>query len=235
MPLRHRPRSFARWRCQPLFWHQEAITSSLGIFSAAMAGCPAPAKAPAPSVARAFEKTRVDCSSLECSPSVSADYVVVRTSTVAIGSSACGGSSTCRPSPCFITFKGVRTLSANKYAPAYVAGYIVQVESGARPLEQMDCRYLVRGPSSIATSSWAQNFGPAVFVLFLRGRGRPPPSGAEREGGLGRVNRLAVHRQPLAHILQPLDFRGRYFARRHRPDVQQVVAALAGNIDQVSQ
>jgi ThiC-like protein len=53
-----------------------------------------------------------------------ANYAVVRTSTVAIGSCASSGRSTSRPSALFVTFNGFRARSANKYAPVTVRGIL---------------------------------------------------------------------------------------------------------------
>src|SRR5262249_2250621 len=53
------------------------------------------------------------------------------------------------------------------------------------------------------------------------------------EGTGGRaVDRLAIHREPRADLLESFDAFRRYFAFGRRADVQQVVASLAGDVDQ---
>ena len=56
----------------------------------------------------------------------------------------------------------------------------------------------------------------------------------ERAGG-GSINRLAVGPQPCPHFLQPIEFRRRDDAVGGGADVEQFIAALADNIDQVAQ
>ena len=72
----------------------------------------------------------------------------------------------------------------------------------------------------------------AVFVLF--GVAEAAGFGSE-EGGFGVVDGLAIDREPLAHLLESLDLRCGDDALRIRADIQQIVAAFAGDVDQVTE
>src|SRR6202034_109867 len=56
-----------------------------------------------------------------------------------------------------------------------------------------------------------------------------------KEGGLGVVNGLAVHAQPLAYLVQTLHLGSRDDTFGIGPNVKQVVAALAGDIDEIAE
>src|SRR5271170_5811052 len=71
-----------------------------------------------------------------------------------------------------------------------------------------------------------------AFLIFLRGA-EGAGFGAE-EGWAGAVDGLAVDRQPLAHLMKPLDLGCWHNAFGVRPDVKQIVTALAGDIDEIA-
>src|SRR5215475_8912768 len=73
--------------------------------------------------------------------------------------------------------------------------------------------------------------GLALFILFRR---REVSSLGTKKGGLGGVDGFTINGEPFSHFAQPLHLSGRNLAGRHGPNVQQVITAFAGNIDQVA-
>src|SRR5690242_9275787 len=71
-------------------------------------------------------------------------------------------------------------------------------------------------------------------MLILFGRAEGAGLGAE-EGGVGAVDGLAVDLDPLAHLVQALDLGGGDDAVGVGADVEEVVAALAGDVDEVAE
>src|SRR6202041_3478988 len=74
--------------------------------------------------------------------------------------------------------------------------------------------------------------GFALLVFF--GGAEATGLGA-KQGGAGSVNGLAVDGQPVADLMKALDLLGRHTAVRVGPNVQQIVATLAGNVDEIAQ
>ena len=110
-----------------------------------------------------------------------------------------------------------------------LAGHLVDVE-GAGPVEDFDVDLVAFGGG--APVPGGGEFGLAVVAFF---------GGAEGSGGsiedrwAGAVDGLAVDLHPLAYLLETLDFRLRDDAVGVGADVEEVVAALAGDVDEVAE
>ena len=74
--------------------------------------------------------------------------------------------------------------------------------------------------------------GFALFVLFDGAEGA---GFSAEERGLGVVDRFAVDAEPLAHLAEAFGFRGGDVAVGVGADVEEVVAALAGDVDEVAE
>ena len=70
-----------------------------------------------------------------------------------------------------------------------------------------------------------------AVVVFLWGAA--PPSERREGAGLGAVDRFAVHGHPLADVLQTLDARFGDETFLGGADIEEVVAAFAGDVDEL--
>jgi len=113
----------------------------------------------------------------------------------------------------------------------YVAlkfGYIVEVEgAGSRPLEDLEVDLV--GAGCGAPVPVGDEFGTIVAVHFA-GEGA---GGDVEESGLGVVDGFAIDSEPLAHLLEAFDFGRGNDAVGVGADVEEIVAALAGDVDEV--
>src|ERR1700760_316752 len=104
------------------------------------------------------------------------------------------------------------------------------METAARPAKELDVDLIGGGGGAPVPAR--NKFGFTLFVF--QGRAEAAGFGAE-EGGLGAVDRGAIHREPLTYLVETLDFSRRDDTLGVRSDVEQIIAALAGNVDQVAQ
>src|ERR1700744_3348789 len=102
--------------------------------------------------------------------------------------------------------------------------------AAAWPVEDLDVDLV--GLGRRAPVPGRNELGLTALVLFRRAE---TPRLCAEERRLGVVNGLAIHRQPLAHRRQALDFRSRNDALRVWTDIQQIVTALARDVDEVAQ
>ncbi|MCU1247396.1 MAG: hypothetical protein JWQ49_425 [Edaphobacter sp.] len=103
------------------------------------------------------------------------------------------------------------------------------MEAAGGPLEDFEVDLV--GSGCGAPVPVGDEFFVAVAVFFSR----ESAGGDVEEGGVGVVDGFAVDFEPLAHLLEALDLRGGDYAVGVGADVQEVVAALAGDVDEIAE
>ncbi len=120
-------------------------------------------------------------------------------------------------------------LVGQKVGAGDFAGEFVQVEGTGGPGEDFD-EDLVGAGRGAPVPVGDEFFAAAAVFFSSKGAG-----GNVEEGRLGVVDGFAVDLEPLAHLLETLDFGRGDDAVRVGADVEEIVAAFAGDIDKVAE
>lgn len=108
------------------------------------------------------------------------------------------------------------------------AGHLVYMEV-ALPVEDFDVNLVALGGRAPVPGGVELRLAVAAFLRGGEGSGR-----SVEDGGVGSVDGFAVDLHPLAYIVQTVDLGLRHDAFGVGADVEEVVAALAGDIDEVA-
>jgi hypothetical protein len=112
----------------------------------------------------------------------------------------------------------------------YVAWEFVEVEGTGGPGEDFDVDLVGGGGGAPVPGGDELGFAVAAFFCVAEGAG-----GDVEEGGLGVVDGFAVDAEPLAHLLEALDLGSGDNPVGIRADVEEIVAAFAGDVDEIAE
>src|ERR1700754_783206 len=104
------------------------------------------------------------------------------------------------------------------------------MEASVRPGEDFDVDLVGGGGGTPVPGGDKFGFAVAAFFCVAEGAG-----GDVEEGGFGVVDGFAVDFEPLAHLLETFYFGGRDDAVRVGADVEEIVGAFAGDVDEVAE
>src|SRR6185437_7308392 len=120
---------------------------------------------------------------------------------------------------------------SKQISSGYFAGQLIQMKDSIRwPCEDFNVNFVRRSCGTPVPCG--DEFGFSFLVLFGSAEGT---GFSAKKSGAGPINCLPVDCQPFSHPLKMFDFGGGYDAVRIRPDVEEIVAAFAGDIDEVAE
>ena len=126
--------------------------------------------------------------------------------------------------------EGFPRLVGEQVSAGNFAWTLIQMKTACGPREEFNIDAIGGGGGTPVPGG--DKFGFSILVFFA---GAEASSFVPKQSRLSAVDGFAIYGQPFADLVKPFNFGGRDIALGVRSDVQQIVAALACDVDEITE